>query len=1501
MALRLLQAVPSKEDDLPLLKNNTEPKRSISDRVLSSPVVDKMFNLSDTPPARLAGSFLSGSTGLLDLAADTFKSMGRTPPDYATLTRQGTPAPYYSSPEFNKQQTEARVMAEALKSVSQESKDVLTPKDPKFSDQLAQGLGSSVSLAPLAAGGAGIARLLSLSPKAATIMASLLSAGGESQLESIQAGERAEQKGMAPNEVQSAKDKAFALNFPVIAATNVPGFIGRIFGKGIGKEVREGAVKAGAKSILPEAAQEAYQSAVGDVSVGDKIDPKNMAKSAAIGGIVGGGMGAVAGAQDKRATQAELMRIEKVLSQSAKSLTPLNDSGEVGPKNEPKDYTNLSDVKKYYHSEIVGKHKDVLGRDVEFKPENFNHLIKYSEGDKFSTKRAKTLPLIKKLIQDPDEIRGAEHFSEKHKKGEVYLREFYLPESKTKILLATEFDGKSFSPVTSFESPTIKQLDNIKKGRLIYARSAGLTSQPSSEIPARVIEDSKTGNLPQQDIRQGGISKPTVENIQQPENIVKDMLGVLPASKVSPTIKEATGIIKEKTPIKSTEEALLKRELGQEQKASREGYRAGRKEAISEMKNFYSNKSELIKRQSELKRLEDDMRARDREVANIATIKAKNEYKLEKQKREFEIQRLKEDIKSRDVQRGKERVKKFVINYVKDNLPLESRGKYIGQINNSETPGDVIGAFRRVDKEVDNIERKSTIEKIRKESTKALESGKVAVEYKKSIEEILGGIELSKRRPETLDRIRETQKFVDHQRESGKDVEMPERILKQLRILVRKPAGEISNAELKNILSDIEIQTKLGETKQRSREAIYNLQKEKREKELLEGTLAIEKNPLIMAEPGEKLSITEKFKNIFPVINNQLQHLDLAITPMDTFFDLLDGGNADFNGSNYRIFKKTTDTNYQSYLRLANKHSNEAEAMARDLKLDDSNFERIGIHAARMQKDGFQKLLDSDLTEEQINKVELTEREMKFYKMMRRVFDELRPQVEDVMKNVYNKPLGEVENYVSFMTDFEKMSESEIFSRFGDDAPQIKSPTKTLEMGFTKQRKGGKQPIKLNAYDIFVKHVDNVAYLVNMARDNKMLFEIANSQKYGEVAGDLGQRYVKEWLDLVSRKGGVGGEQRIKVLDILRRNFGIARLGLNVTSALIQPTALLDGASIIGNYAFDGALQTITSQKKRKFVIENMPELKERVADDPAYMDFGDNKWFTKFQKFGYFFLKSFDAVTATGVAYGAYMKKMNELKIPIDLNKPNKEAIDYAQEIVRRTQSSGIFKDSPLAISKGKFTGNVSFDKALFQFQSFMLTRWNNIRNYIWRANIQGGRTYDPKSRNFRAAFTATFFLILAVLMETEARRRIKEGTDKLTGNNPKNKETFGEDFLKNLVTTIPFVSQAVSVAVYKSDFIPSFGGVRDLLEFPRIITAKKPETKIKSSIDFLLGGVGGVSGVPGTSQLAKILKSRVDAISQEKKIKSRTLRGIKRFNPESLRERIEKRKEKLRLLREQ
>lgn len=916
------------------------------------------------------------------------------------------------------------------------------------------------------------------------------------------------------------------------------------------------------------------------------------------------------------------------------------------------------------------------------------------------------------------------------------------------------------------------------------------------------------------------------KSIAQVEQILSKEL---PAGQVRRIINSNVGIRR-----KAPEAALLKRELQQEAVASREGFRAGVKEATVKV-----GEAEKSKR-----------------VAAIASLKNLFSNEMSEAERSWQMEGLKQDILARE----KVKVKKAVADYVEDKLPKEERGRYVQSIARAKTRAEMSEIFRRVDKAARDYERKSLVQDIRNSVAKVLKkSSTIAVEYRSKIADLLKDVDLKKRRPETLDEWRKTKEFIEREKAAGKDVFMPDYVLEHIDILRKRKLGDVSTEELKEILGKMDRLVKAGEVKLSARNAIYEFEKESTRNELINSVVPIEQHPMITKDL-EPLSASDKFKNVVRKALSVNRDAWLSVTPMDTVMDIADGGASKFDGP-HSMLKKKIDLSFQKYLVMSSDLSSKIIQTAREKKLDENNFKRIGIVSARLQDGGREKLRARGLTDKEIDSVSLTPEEESLRLSMRKQLDAIRERIEETMRDVWNKPLGTVKEYFPFITDFEKASEQHISERFG--TTQVKAKTKKTEMGFTEERVGGKQPIEIDAMKVYLKHMDNVSYLINMSRDIKMAFEIFNSKEYHKAAGDVIQQNMMDWIDLIARKGGIAGEHRIVALDVLRRNFGLAQLGLSIPSALIQPTAIFDAGMVIGPKAFEGLYKVIADKDARKFVLDNMPEVKNRVGDDPAFVDYG-GKLVEKLQKGGYFAIRFLDSVTATGAAYGAYLKKLSDLGLELDLSKPNAEAISYAQEVVRRTQSSGSFKDTPLALSRGKMTGNRSIDRAFWQFFSYQLTRFSNIKDNMLIGKLMGGRK-EEKERDIKGAALVATMLAAALITESKVRRSIKDVRKELFHIKEKERTTLGEDVVMNFITGIPFIAQGVSMAMYDSDVFPSISGVKDVFQAPaKIALAKKPESRSKAVVD-MLAGIGRVTGIPGTSEVQREARAAVNSGTKE------------------------------------
>lgn len=167
----------------------------------------------------------------------------------------------------------------------------ITPRDQAFADKLASGIGSFASFyIP----GLGVAKATGVLSALPLIAQQGFGAGTMAALESaMEAGDvydtlRKTRPDISEQEAQSRADKVFWENLPFIAVTDKIGFFNNTVGP-----VAKALLAAGTN-----AAQEAGQSAISNIAT-DRPITEGMGESALIGGIIGGGVGAVQGVAER--------------------------------------------------------------------------------------------------------------------------------------------------------------------------------------------------------------------------------------------------------------------------------------------------------------------------------------------------------------------------------------------------------------------------------------------------------------------------------------------------------------------------------------------------------------------------------------------------------------------------------------------------------------------------------------------------------------------------------------------------------------------------------------------------------------------------------------------------------------------------------------------------------------------------------------------------------------------------------------------------------------------------------------------------------------------------------------------------------------------------------------------------------------------------------------------------------------------------------------------------
>lgn len=843
---------------------------------------------------------------------------------------------------------------------------------------------------------------------------------------------------------------------------------------------------------------------------------------------------------------------------------------------------------------------------------------------------------------------------------------------------------------------------------------------------------------------------------------------------------------------------------------------------------------------------------RDVDLASLQERDAILEFNVQRDQANQELLESKQEVKTfrvafnRGVRAAKTDVKssqEALIDVLEEaNLIPQDRAKFIRQIKNIQTPRQLEKAAPKIEQKVADLLGADAKRNIRKRIKKTISSAK-------------------KRKDIAVDLVNNIRKLEKDFAETG---------------ILGAGFKDTSLEDFQNALE----QTNLLVAQGKAKLLISKEQKKERMARRLED-LAVDTVPLsnvnlTTAPLGETLSVMDKAKNLYTEGKNRAQRLDINKNPMDVIFDVMDNFQ-EYNGANSRIFKKTMDKSYGRYLQLKESITRDIKNLADTSGLKKSNYDRIGAWAALQQENGKAKLLQSGITQAEIDALQLNDKEMEMFLLMREKLDAMRPALQEVMSTVYNKDFSKVKDYFPFMTDFKAMNDFEIQEMFGEDAFQITDTEaefrkKDVKKGFTKERTGvGKQKIRIDALGVFLNHVDNATYLVEMGQNIKELGELASTRDFHDISGDLGQQITLDWIDLMARKGRASGQNDF--IDALRVNTGAAVLGFKLSSALVQPTALADGASFIGPEYMARGIRNVVDGEWREFMFNNMPEIRERVGDDPNYKDMEGDGFIADTRQAGFWALKSLDMLSASAIASGAYEKSVERRGGKVDLSVVDPIAIEEAQLAVRRTQSSAFFKDAPPIISQGKLTGSVSLDKLILQFQSFMLNRWSLIQHDFWNAGVKKGKT--------KKALNIATWLVIANIAEVQVRRISKElislisGKGFELGKDDEDDELFKKSTLQAL-SNVPFVSSIVSFWDYGSTPVPSVSLIEST---GRSLTyankSKSVEKKIKHYGSATITGVGTVFGFAGALQAKQIFQETLSDDKKSKKKKSKV------FNP--------------------
>lgn len=828
--------------------------------------------------------------------------------------------------------------------------------------------------------------------------------------------------------------------------------------------------------------------------------------------------------------------------------------------------------------------------------------------------------------------------------------------------------------------------------------------------------------------------------------------------------------------------------------------------------------------------------------------------------------------------------------YIQAHIPPAERGKYLNLVANAKTPEELYRAVFRVDAHAEDIYRRGIIRYIQKLYNRWKASPAVAVDFRERMDELMADISTRKPRESTLARLQGIQDYIDRETAAGRDVQMPRRILSQLRMLTATPLDDMSTTQLEGLLDNLRGLLRLGLSKWKLLQARSKAAVDRDVATIVDTTRPLSRAEMEHAaglEQGAPLPVL--MRNFLRRVRNGIQSIRWNHTDMDVWADWIGNGRGSFDSPFARTFKRPVDeASGRAKLRNEAIQKQTLQMCARYGITREGSL-RIGIVAIDDQEGGREKLHNVGLsrgwtTQDVDREVEktrsrMTANEREMLRWMREQMESVRPELQEVMRTQFNRTLQLVEHYFPFRSDFEAMESDLVENRIE------RSLHKGLpEMGMIEARRGaGSQIVKFDAVQVFLEHMYDVNYLIEMAPVTKHLTAVLARPEVHAALGDLGHGMARDWVDVVARNGGVDASRKTPWMDMIRRGVGTGTLALNIPTVLVQLTPLVDAMGSIGpHHVMRGVREFAGSPEWRAFIKRNMPEVWKQM-DDPSLNDMLDaTSVFSLIQKMrqaGFTPLQALDHFARGAASIAAYTEYCAKHNIPVDLDNPNREALRRAETIVRRTQSNADAKDLPLALSRGRGYGNRSVARMIWQFQNFAMRQWS-------RLTYEGLAVAFDDGPHAARAFNIWLFTGLSSLAAVAMRYGYLDMMASMFGGNgPDDKDKEGdEDWILShwgldMIGKVPFLGNVIQSAQYGSVPVPAIEtGLDTISGAYRMVAGKKPESREKGAIA-LATGAGKLAGIPGMTEVARASRQYMQGKEQSgESVRAATRRPLRK-----------------------
>jgi hypothetical protein len=378
----------------------------------------------------------------------------------------------------------------------------------------------------------------------------------------------------------------------------------------------------------------------------------------------------------------------------------------------------------------------------------------------------------------------------------------------------------------------------------------------------------------------------------------------------------------------------------------------------------------------------------------------------------------------------------------------------------------------------------------------------------------------------------------------------------------------------------------------------------------------------------------------------------------------------------------------------------------------------------------------------------------------------------------------------------QKLDEAQMLSDMGKSFSKPMTATGHL---IARVGSGGK-PVRLSI-DVAHEHVaaviHDIAYRKAVIDAHRIINNPRFTEAYIAAAGREQYDTLRPWLaSIATERTEEPGGFATDIMRGARRNFSIMAMGFKIGTSVQQLTGLAQAATVIGpRYVAQGFSKALTGGPASFWSSWNWVSQKSAfMRDRPMGFD-RDVRQVTEttkaqtplgaVQRNAFFLIGMMDTVVSTSTWLGAYNRALDGNVKGID-REDEQAAIDYADSVVRRTQSAGRTQDLP------QMMRGTELEKLLTVVYSYFST----LYNFTAQQTIQV-RTGQVNPVAFAANMTILYIIVPVMAAFLAGRIPLGEEEDE-----EEIAALVGKEIASNAVGTIPFFRDIMSSIIN-----PQFG----------------------------------------------------------------------------------------------